>query len=51
MSLITEIKGNLDHPELTICEELDMLLLEIKKTRLMNNTDMGRRTRAITQVS
>lgn len=36
-------------PQLTFCEEMD-ILLEVKKTRLMGNTDMGRRYRAMHEV-
>ena len=49
MSLITELKSNLEYPELTFCEEME-LLLEIKKRRIMNNTDQGRQFRALHEV-
>lgn len=49
MSLIIEIKSILDYPELTFSEEMD-LLLEIKKNRIMNNTDKRRVQRAMWEV-
>lgn len=49
MSILTEIKSVLFYPELTFCEEID-LLLEVKKQRLMGNTDAGRKYRAIHEV-
>jgi hypothetical protein len=49
MSVLTEIKNHLIFPELTFHEEME-LLLEIKKERIMNNTDLGRKKRALSEV-